>query len=136
MATNEGVKDSPAMPKAAPKSKTKTKKKSSETGELDYDRAQPFDPRDVRAMGAPCHGQHLGKNYANQHAAWSTGTRCGLRLQYVPRAGKTGLHRASGPLLQDTQTVITKVPEEKETLEFNPRLRDQAVVGRLPKSAC
>ena len=116
-----------ATPAGEPKNKVKAKKKGVvEAPALDYDRAQAFDRRDTRATGPPCSGQHQVKNHANQHAACSVCMRCGLRLQYVPRVGRTGLHRSAGPLVTDVESVLKKVASE-EPLEYNPRLRDQTM---------
>ena len=44
----------------------------------------------------------------------------------MPRFGKTGLHRSAGLILKDAEKVIQEV-EKSEPLEYNPRLRDQAI---------
>ena len=40
--------------------------------------------------------------------------------------GKTGLHRAAGPLSADVQSITYDV-SQKEELAYNPRLKDQAI---------
>ena len=101
-----------------------TKPKAEPAPELDWSRIEEANPRDVRLKGPPCMGPHVVATRSNQHATWQLCTRCSLRLTYIPRVGKTGLHRAARPLNLDVQEVVT---ETKEDLAFNPRLKDQAI---------
>eukprot|EP00439_Symbiodinium_sp_Y106_P061006 s2874_g9.t1 len=123
-ATTERAIEEKDEKEATTKPKAKSgKKKNNPAPELDWDRVQPMGPRDVRALGPPCQGQHDEKESANQHALWRFCRKCGIRTIYVPRFGKTGMHRSAGPILKDTEKVIEEAAKT-ESLEFNPRLRD------------
>ncbi|OLP85639.1 putative transposon protein [Symbiodinium microadriaticum] len=114
----------PTTPKS--KAKSKESKPKEKAPELDWDRIEEGNPKDARLHGSPCHGSHQIKTRSNQHAMWQWCERCGIRLCYVPRAGKTGLHRAAGPLAADVQSVTYEVSQTEE-LAYNPRLKNQAI---------
>lgn len=132
--TTESTEKAVALAKAAikktetPKSKAKAKssKPREPAPELDWDRVEEGNPKDARLHGAPCHGAHDIRTRSNQHAMWQWCERCGVRLCYVPRVGKTGLHRAAGPLAADVQSITYEVSQTEE-MAYNPRLKDQAI---------
>ena len=116
-----------STPKTKAKAKeTKPKETKEKAPELDWDRIEEGNPKDARLHGSPCHGSHQIKTRSNQHAMWQWCERCGVRLCYVPRVGKTGLHRAAGPLAADVQSITYEVSQAEE-LAYNPRLKDQAI---------
>ncbi|CAE7219859.1 RE1 [Symbiodinium sp. KB8] len=94
--------------------------------EPDWERIQPADERDIRYRGAPCHGDHEVIFRGNQHAVWTFCQKCGIRMSYIPRMGKTALHRSAGPLIQDVKKIVEETAQ-KEDLGYNPRLRDTAI---------
>ena len=131
--TEESTEKAIAVAKASirntstPKSKAEAKESKSKekAPELDWDRIEEGSPKDARLHGSPCHGSHQIKTRSNQHAMWQWCERCGVRLCYVPRVGKTGLHRAACPLAADVQSITYEVSQTE--LAYNPRLKDQAI---------
>ncbi|CAE7708420.1 RE2, partial [Symbiodinium microadriaticum] len=121
-----GSPDRERLQQEAKAKETKPKETKEKAPELDWDRIEEGNPKDARLHGSPCHGSHQIKTRSNQHAMWQWCERCGVRLCYVPRVGKTGLHRAAGPLAADVQSITYEVSQAEE-LAYNPRLKDQAI---------
>ena len=119
-----------AVPRSSAKGKGKEKKAPKPRGEPapepDWDRTQGADERDVRLRGPPCNQEHDVTCRSNQHAIWTFCLKCGLRMSYTPRIGKSALHRSAGPLVADTKQVVSETAE-KEDLAYNPRLKDAAI---------
>ena len=112
------------MAKAAPTSKSKANKKVSDP--LDEDRSEGPDPRDPRARGSPCYGNHkVAKAYkgsvsgSNQYGSWTGCEVCKLRLSYTPRMGGHGIHRKSAPLAADVKAIHEDLPENPEAYPSN-----------------
>ena len=112
------------MAKAAPASKSKANKKVSDP--LDEDRSEGPDPRDPRAKGSPCYGNHkVAKAYkgsvsgSNQYGSWTGCEVCKLRLSYTPRMGCHGIHRKSAPLAADVKAIHEDLPENPEAYPSN-----------------
>ena len=117
-------------PKTSSKGKGKEKKAAKPRGEPapdpDWDRTQPADERDVRLQGAPCFQDHEVTCRSNQHAIWTFCLKCGIRMSYTPRMGKSALHRSAGPLMEDIKQVVSETSKTEE-LGYNPRLKDTAI---------
>ena len=107
------------------KGRGKTKPKT-EMNPLDYDRQEGVDPRDPRASGGLCQGNHTPKSRANQFAQWTLCTRCQIRLSYIPRMGCHAQHRQAGPLSSDTKEMIKEADPEAEYYPTNKEISLQA----------
>ncbi|CAE7438764.1 unnamed protein product [Symbiodinium sp. CCMP2592] len=89
---------------------------------LDYDRQEGVDPRDPRAAGGLCKGNHTPKTRANQFAQWTVCTKCQVRLQYIPRMGCHAQHRQAGPLAPDTKEMIKNADPDAEYYPTNKEI--------------
>ena len=103
-----------------------TGKKAMDTSKYDWSRVTWADPRDPRAVSAPCWGDHeiqkFGKGSqsgSNRWALWLACSRCSLRVAYIPTWGAPGVYRSAGPLPSDVTHHIEKKKEEKTPL--NPK---------------
>ncbi|CAE7325309.1 RE1 [Symbiodinium microadriaticum] len=108
-----------------PKGKGKSKPKK-ESIPLDYDRTEQMDPRDPRATGGLCKGNHCPKVRSNQYAQWTICTRCQVRISYTPRMGCHAMHRQAGPLSVDTKEMLEDLPQEAEACPTNRDISLQA----------
>ncbi|CAE7373259.1 RE1 [Symbiodinium necroappetens] len=93
---------------------------------LDEERSEGPDPRDPRAKGSPCYGNHrVAKAYkgsvsgANQFGSWTGCEVCKIRLSYTPRMGCHGIHRKSAPLARDVQEIHKTLPPDVEAYPTN-----------------
>ena len=108
---------SAAQLKKNPEVKATRKKAEKETQDeikWDWSRATGPDQSDPRCLGAPCHGgsspsTRRPRPLCQGRTAQPNGTACaicGLRLEYVPKVGKTGIYRSAGPLPADVTTML------------------------------
>ena len=88
---------------------------------------QPSPDSDPRQTGWPCWGCHLPKQRSNQHATWSSCTRCALRLSYVAKTGRQGVHRSVGP---DPQ-VLAAALEELQMIYDEGQINEKVVQGKI-----
>lgn len=95
-------------------SKSKARVPSSER--YDYERATGPDPRDPRAQGYPCWGQHQAMpegrgslSGRNGHGRWTVCQKCRIRLEYIPTFGAKGTFRQAGPLPRDVRTAVEQI---------------------------
>lgn len=118
MASAAQLKKNPEA-KAAQK---KAEKEAQDQIKWDWSRATGPNQSDPRCLGAPCHGAHrpapAGRGSvsgANGSAKWTGCAICGLRLEYVPKVGKTGIYRSAGPLPADVTSVMEAKGNELTT---------------------
>lgn len=104
------------------KSKKSNKQRVPSEERYDLSREQGVDPRDPRAQGYPCYGQHVpmppgrgSLSGANKFGRWMVCEKCRVRISYTPTYGSTGHYRQAGPLPADTQTVLEKIGTQVET---------------------
>ena len=101
----------PIPDKGVPKSK-KTIDQDRVDPKLDWEWRVGPDPRDP--LCDSCQHEAMDRK-ANQHAAWWKCKECDLRIFYIPRKGKTGRHRAAGPLPADVKWPESKPPAQTRT---------------------
>ena len=84
-------------------------------GKCDFSRATRGNQDDPRcaACNLETGRRHEPVWRENQHAAWQVCQLCHYRLQYVPKHGETGLHRAAGPLPADVTASAGLPPQER-----------------------
>ena len=82
---------------------------------------------DPRLSGFPCSGNHVPKTRQNQHATWSCCTRCGLRLNYVPKKNMEGQFRHMGPHPNLTRLALEEIAKTTPAHQVSERM----VTGKL-----
>ena len=78
---------------------------------------------DPRQTGWPCQGNHLGgRQRSNKFATWQICEKCGLRLNYVAKAGYSGENRSVGPLPQHVSLAQTELSQIYSVAEMNHKI--------------
>lgn len=116
----------PKQETTVPKNKAKAKAKIPSTEKYDWSRTQGIDPRDARATGPPCFGEHTpepagrgSRSGSNKWGTWTSCEGCGVRLTYTPAWGAHGMTRQAGPLPKDVKDQLVEKSPPKGDLNLN-----------------
>lgn len=76
---------------------------------------------------------------ANKFATWQTCEKCGLRLSYTAKPGRSGDHRSVGPLPQHVSQAQTELSQTYTAAEMNHKIflgKLLEIKGRVMVQTC